>query len=119
MVRKGDLVKRCGLVGAGIGMALFAVFGLLQGALLGGAAGLAVANHVFGANTLELMAGELVPRVIVAASMLSGVVLSFVMFVVAGAGAGAALGFSLALMTAPAEVEEGELAVEGAAKKQN
>src|SRR5512143_28063 len=119
MVRKGDLVKRCGLVGAGIGTALFAVFGLLQGALLGGAAGLAVANHVFGAATLELMAGELAPRVIVAASMLAGVVISFVMFVVAGAGAGAALGFALALIAAPSKADTGELAVEGATKEQN
>ena len=119
MVRKAEIVKRCGLIGAGIGTALFAVFGLLQGALIGGTAGLAVANHIFGATTLELLADELLPRIIVAASMLTGVLVSLVAFVVAGAGAGAAFGYALALIATPAEAPKSDLVVEGAAKKQN
>ena len=71
MTTKTAIVKKCGLVGAGAGIALFAVFGLLQGALLGGTAGVAVANHIFGANTFEVMAGDLLPRIIVAACMVA------------------------------------------------
>jgi hypothetical protein len=113
------VVKRCGLIGAGIGMALFAVFGLMQGALIGGTAGLAVANHIFGQTTLEIMADELLPRIIIAASMLTGVVLSLVAFVVGAAAAGAAFGYALALLATPAEAPKSEMAAEGAAKKQN
>jgi len=101
MVTRNELMKKCGLIGSGIGVALFAVFGLLQGALLGGAAGLAIANHVFGETTLELMANELLPRMIVAGSMLAGVIFSFVFFVITGAAMGAAGGFLLSLTQAP------------------
>ena len=87
---------------------LFAVFGLLQGALLGGAAGLAIANHVFGETTLELMANEMLPRMILAGSMLAGVIFSFVFFVVTGAAMGAAGGFLLSLTHATEKT--GELA---------
>ena len=102
MTAKTAIVKRCGLVGAGAGIALFAVFGLLQGALLGGTAGVAVANHIFGANTFEVMAGDVLPRIIVAACMVAGVGVAFAILVSAGtmigvvsrisAGAGAAEG---------------------------
>ena len=108
MVTRNELMKKCGLIGSGIGIALFAVFGLLQGALLGGTAGLAIANHVFGETTLELMANELLPRMILAGSMLAGVVFSFVFFVVTGAAMGAAGGFLLSLTQA--HEKSGELA---------
>lgn len=108
MVTRNELMKKCGLIGSGVGVALFAVFGLLQGALLGGAAGLAIANHVFGETTLQLMANELLPRMIVAGSMLAGVIFSFVFFVITGATLGAAGGFLLSLTQAPEKA--GELA---------
>ncbi len=75
--------------------------------LLGGAAGLAIANHVFGETTLELMANELLPRMIVAGSMLAGVIFSLVFFTVTGAAMGAAGGFLLSLTQSP--VKSGEL----------
>lgn len=98
MLKRADLMKKCGLIGSGLGIALFAVFGLLQGALLGGAAGLGIANHVFGANTFEVMGNDLMPRIIIAASMLAGVVVSCVMFVVIGTAVGAVAGFALSLL---------------------
>jgi hypothetical protein len=116
MTQRGELMKKCGLIGSGVGLALFGVFGLLQGALLGGAAGLGIANHVFGANTFEVMGNDLMPRIIIAASMLAGVVVSAVMFVVTGAMAGAAGGFALSMLTTRVEVKEGEYAAETAKK---
>ena len=103
MVNKGELMKKSGLVGAGCGVAMFAVFGLFQGALIGGAAGLAVARYIFGETTLQIMANELLPRVVVAASMLAGVLASCAFFVVTGAAAGVAGGWLLSLLHAPAE----------------
>ncbi len=111
MVTRSELMKKCGLVGSGIGLALFAVFGLLQGALLGGTAGVAIANYIFGANTFEVMGNDLLPRVIMAASMLAGVVISCVMFVVAGGVVGAAGGFALSLLTR-SETKESEYAAQ-------
>ena len=113
MVSRGELMKKCGLVGSGIGLALFGVFGLLQGALLGGTAGIAIANHIFGANTFEVMGNDLLPRVIMAASMLAGVVVSCVMFVVTGGAIGAAGGFALSLLTR-SEAKQDEYAVQTA-----
>jgi len=115
MTQRGEIMKRCGLVGGGVGLALFAVFGLLQGVLLGGAAGIAVANYIFGEYTFEVMAGDLLPRILLAASMLSGVLVSLVMFLVAGAGAGVTAGFMLSLFVA--EAKEPELATAAAGKK--
>ena len=97
MTTKTAIVKKCGLVGAGAGIALFAVFGLLQGALLGGTAGVAVANHIFGANTFEVMAGDLLPRIIVAACMVAGVGVAFAILVSAGTMVGVVAGYLLAL----------------------
>ncbi len=116
MSQRGELTKKCGLIGGGVGLALFGVFGLLQGALLGGAAGLGIANHVFGANTFEVMGNELLPRIIIAASMLAGVVVSLVMFVMTGAMVGAACGFALGLIVAKGESHETQYAAQTARK---
>ena len=55
-------------IGAGAGLVIFALFGLLPGSLLGGAAGIEVAGLFFG---FPLDAG-LLSRAIVLASMLAG-----------------------------------------------
>ncbi len=106
MVTRAELMKKTGLIGGGIGLALFAVFGLLQGAALGGAAGVSIANHIFGETTLQLLANELLPRIIVVASMLAGVIVSCLVFVVTGACIGVAAGFLLGLLYAPAHAPE-------------
>jgi small-conductance mechanosensitive channel len=66
-------------IGAGAGLVLFAIFGLLPGSLLGGAAGINVAGWLFG---LPLEPG-LVSRVIVLASMLVGVLVAGIVIVTA------------------------------------
>ena len=76
---KTTLSRKTAYIGAGAGMALFAIFGLLPGSLLGGAAGLKFVGMLFG---LPLEPG-IIERMIVLASMLVGVVASGVTIVTA------------------------------------
>jgi hypothetical protein len=63
------LSRKATYIGAGAGLVLFAIFGLLPGSLLGGAAGIKLAGMLFG---LPLDPG-IISRAIVLASMLVGV----------------------------------------------
>ncbi len=80
--------RKAAYIGAGSGLALFAVFGLLPGSLLGGAAGIKFAGMLFG---LPLEAG-IMSRVIVLASMLVGVLVAGIAIVTATSAAGWLLG---------------------------
>ena len=89
---KTTLSKKGAYIGAGAGLVVFAVFGLLPGSLIGGAAGIKVAGMLFG---LPLESG-LVSRLIVLVSMLTGVLVSGTAIVAASSTlgwlAGAAMG---------------------------
>lgn len=117
MIQKSVIIKKCGLIGSGGGLALFAVFGLLQGALIGGTAGIGIARYIFGAGTLEIMASDLLPRVVIAASMLAGVLVSCIAFVVMGGVIGAACGYALALAMGEGEAVEGNYTASEAVAK--
>jgi len=80
--------RQAAYIGAGAGLVLFAIFGLLPGSLLGGAAGIKFAGLLF---TLPLEPG-IVSRIIVLASMLAGVVVSGITIVTAASTAGWLLG---------------------------
>ena len=79
-----NLSRKTAYIGAGAGLVLFAIFGLLPGSLLGGAAGIKFAGILFG---LPLEPG-IVSRVIVLASMLVGVIVAGIIFVTATATLG-------------------------------
>lgn len=70
-------------VGAGAGLVLFAVFGLLPGSFLGGVMGLSLVNSLTGTP-----ASGILSRLIVAVSMLTGVLASGLVFTVSGATLG-------------------------------
>ena len=72
-----NLSRKTAYIGAGAGLVLFAIFGLLPGSLLGGAAGIKFAGILFG---LPLEPG-FVSRVIVLASMLVGVMVTGIILV--------------------------------------
>jgi len=76
---KNSFSKNATLVGAGAGLVLFVMFGLLPGSLLGGAAGLKFAGLFF---SLPLEQG-IISRAIVLASMLLGVMVSGIIIVTA------------------------------------
>jgi hypothetical protein len=88
--------KKLAYMGAGCGVVLFAVFGLLPGSFLGGVMGLNLAGSLFG---VPVEAGVLA-RLIVAASMVIGVMISGVMFITAASLAGWLIGSAVDTLTA-------------------
>jgi len=76
---KNSFSRKATFIGAGAGLVLFVMFGLLPGSLLGGAAGLKFAGLFFG---LPLESG-IISRAIVLASMLVGVMVSGIIIVTA------------------------------------
>ena len=76
---KNTMARKGAYIGAGAGLVLFAIFGLLPGSLLGGAAGINIAGMLFG---LPLEPG-LISRAIVLASMLVGVLVAGIVIVTA------------------------------------
>jgi len=76
---KTTIARKTAYLGAGAGMVLFALFGLLPGSLLGGAMGINIAGWFFG---LPLDPG-LLSRMIVLASMLMGVLVAGIVIVTA------------------------------------
>jgi hypothetical protein len=94
--RIAGITNRAALIGAGAGLVLFGVFGLLPGSFLGGVMGLSVAGSLFG---YPVTAG-LLARLIVAASMLLGVMVSATIFVLGGSLGGWLLGKTAAAAAA-------------------
>ncbi len=81
---KTTLSRKAAYLGAGAGLVLFVLFGLLPGSLLGGAAGIKFAGMIFG---LPLEPG-VVSKSIVLLSMLVGVMVSGIGIVTATSTAG-------------------------------
>ncbi len=81
---KTTMARQGAYMGAGAGLVLFGLFGLLPGSLLGGAAGINIAGMLYG---LPLESG-LLSRMIVLASMLVGVVVSGTVIVTASSTLG-------------------------------
>ena len=81
---KTTLSRKAAYLGAGAGLVLFAIFGLLPGSLLGGAAGIKFAGMLFG---LPLEPG-VVSKSIVLLSMLVGIMVSGIAIVTATSTAG-------------------------------
>ena len=76
---KNTIAKKGAYIGAGAGLVLFAIFGLLPGSLIGGAMGINIAGWMFG---LPLEPG-LISRGIVLLSMLVGVLVAGIVIVTA------------------------------------
>ena len=79
IIMKTTIARKTAYLGAGAGLVLFALFGLLPGSLLGGAMGINIAGWLFG---LPLEPGIL-SRAIVLASMLMGILVAGIMIVTA------------------------------------
>jgi hypothetical protein len=76
---KEKFSRKLTYMGAGCGVVLFAIFGLLPGSFLGGVMGLNIAGSLLGTPVTAGIAA----RLIVAASMVVGVMVSGIMFVTA------------------------------------
>jgi len=88
---KTTIARKTAYIGAGAGLVLFALFGLLPGSLLGGAMGINIAGWLFG---LPLQPG-LLSRIIVLASMLVGVLVSGIVIVTTSSTIGWLVGRAL------------------------
>ncbi len=91
---RGRLRQKVGFLGAGVGLTLFALFGLLPGSFIGGVLGLNLTGMIFGTPVTP----GVFPRIIIALGMLSGVFVAGLIFVVTGAVAGMATGYILELV---------------------
>lgn len=99
---KTTIARKTAYIGAGAGLVLFALFGLMPGSLLGGAMGINLAGWLFG---LPLHPG-LVARVIVLVSMLIGVLVAGIVMVTATSTIGWLVGKVLDSGTHPKEKAE-------------
>lgn len=87
-------------VGTGAGIILFALVGLLPGSFIGGFLGLKIAEAIFGVA----MAGTIVARMIVAVSMLAGVMVSAVAFIFGAGIMGWAAGYAFETLKRSREI---------------
>ena len=88
--------KKMTYIGAGCGIILFAIFGLLPGSFLGGVMGLNLAGSLLG---VPVTSGVL-SRLIVAASMVMGVMVAGIMFITASSLTGWLIGTVVDAVTA-------------------
>ncbi len=84
-----EMARRMAYIGAGAGLVLFAVLGLLPGSFIGGVIGLNIAGSLFGMP----VSSALLPRLIVGISMLLGVLVSGIIFVAGSTVAGWLIGY--------------------------
>ncbi len=99
---KTTLSRKTSYIGAGAGLVLFAIFGLMPGSLIGGAMGINIAGWLFG---LPLQPG-LISRIIVLVSMLVGVLVAGIVIVTASSTVGWLVGKALESGTHATEGKE-------------
>jgi phage-related minor tail protein len=95
-MKDAGYTKKLMYIGAGCGVVLFAIFGLLPGSFLGGVMGLNIAGTLLGVPVTT----GILARVLVAASMVVGVMVSGIMFITASSLAGWVIGTVLDAVTA-------------------
>ena len=95
-MKNTDYSKKLTYIGAGCGIVLFAIFGLLPGSFLGGVMGLNLAGSLLG---VPVTSGVL-SRLIVAASMVMGVMVAGIMFITASSLTGWLIGTVVDTVTA-------------------
>jgi hypothetical protein len=95
-------ISKIGLyIGIGAGIVLFALGGLLAGSFIGGSLGVTIVKYVFG-STLE---SSLLTRLILLASMLFGVLVSGILFLISTSSLGWLIGYTIDSVLADKTVE--------------
>lgn len=88
-MRTKEMAKKGLYIGAGAGLVLFAITGLLPGSFIGGVLGLNIVGSIYGMP----LTSALMPRLIVGISMLIGVLVSGIIFISTSATAGWLIGY--------------------------
>jgi hypothetical protein len=83
-----DMAKKGLYVGTGAGLVLFALAGLLPGSLIGGVIGLKIIGAIFGGP----LTSAILPRIILALSMVTGVIGYSIGFLMDSVRSGASAG---------------------------
>ncbi|MBI4684541.1 MAG: hypothetical protein HY755_05025 [Nitrospirae bacterium] len=89
MKARKEMAKKGLYLGTGAGIILFVLVGLFSGSVIGGIIGLKIANGIFGGP----VSAAILPRIIVAVSMIMGIIVSAMVFVLGTGIAGWTLGF--------------------------
>lgn len=98
-----ETAKKGLYVGAGAGLVLFALIGLLPGSFIGGIIGLSIAGSIVGTP----VGPQLLPRIIVGVSMILGIMLAGLIFVVSSSLLGWGVGYVIdAVRAGKAEVTD-------------
>jgi hypothetical protein len=99
---KEKIANKLIYVGAGVGLVLFAFLGLLPGSFVGGVMGLSISGMIFGTPVEP----GIISRIIIAISMLLGVMVSGFVFVTAASTLGWLVGTIIDTLRAGKEKEE-------------
>jgi hypothetical protein len=99
---KEKVAKKAAYIGAGVGLVLFAIFGLLPGSMLGGVMGLNIAGFLFGTPVTP----GIFSRIIVGASMIIGIMAAGIIFVFGFSTAGWLLGHAVDMVAFRKKAEE-------------
>lgn len=99
---KETVAKKAAYIGAGVGLVLFAIFGLLTGSMLGGVMGLNIAGFLFGTPVTP----GIFSRIIVGASMIIGIMAAGIIFVFGFSLVGWLLGHAVDMVAFRKKAEE-------------
>ncbi len=98
---KGEgLPAKLAYLGIGVGIGLFAIFGLLNASFIGGILGINIVGSLFGYP----IPGTLIARAIIAFGMLTGVMVAGLMFTVSGMLCGWLTGQAIELLKRPVTI---------------
>lgn len=108
-MKTNETAKKGLYVGVGVGLVLFVLAGLLPGSLLGGVVGLKIVGAAYGGP----MTTAIMPKIILAVSMIIGVMLSAVVYILGPGMIGWSVGYMLEASRKRAEVGEAALSRAG------
>lgn len=91
---KERITQKATYLGVGVGLVLFAIYGLLPGSFLGGVAGLSIAGAIFGTPVEP----GVLSRMLIAVSMITGIMVSGMIFVTATSTVGWAVGSAISTL---------------------
>ena len=100
-MKTNEIAKKGLYVGTGAGIVLFALVGLLPGSLIGGVIGLQISESIFGGP----LGSAVLPRIILAVSMVMGVVASALICVLGTGMLGWSMGFVIDSIKSSEETE--------------